>query len=479
MSLSDQVLTDLRAQRRLLLGEFDAWRRRAEAAGDLAQHQSQVRRTTATLEGVLAEALKGGPLRVDGPGSDRLELDDIPPLRRALGTVHLLWDFFRDKFAQRDTGLFTSHLGAADDLAWSCYRPFVERAVALAEDEADLVAQPTASIRPEQLKEPPLLFYSPDRGPFAQARASAFRPPGLSAKDVDLFRRALLNLPVPIIGFPWPQARSVPALVFVGHEVGHVVAEDLGLAGELDGLIAGLGLPDERTGVWQAWSDEAFADVFGVAALGGAYVERLVRLLATDLSSVRGERIDRDRPGAYATSSLRVELCRATQDLLGLPPESLWRSTFGSPAGDSAAYADDAGKVAETLLNGPYTALGGRGLDSVLRWSRADDARAAEVAGKALADEDADTPFEVRTWIAAAVRAQATDPARYEKRDLDLVFARYVVDERGAVVRSAEAAAVRSRAAAFDRRRGPAGAGPSIEQLDRAAGSRLATALGL
>ena len=30
-----------------------------------------------------------------------------------------IWDFFRDKLAQRDTDAYSQHLGVADDLAWS------------------------------------------------------------------------------------------------------------------------------------------------------------------------------------------------------------------------------------------------------------------------------------------------------------------------------------------------------------------------
>lgn len=474
MSLSSRVQSDLVAQHQRLREEFATWRGRATAHGDLAQHHSQVERTTHTLEGMLDKITAGSAL-ADGASPATASLDMVMQLRHNLGTVHLVWDFFRDKFAQRDTGLFQHHLGAADDLAWCCYKPFLDATVA-----ATVAADQLADFHPEDLKEPPLLFYSSDRSPFAQARSSAFRPLGLSPRDIEMSRQVLLRLPVPVIGMPWSQARDVPSLVFVGHEAGHVVAEDLGLARSFETLIDGLDLPADRTRVWKSWADETFADVFGVLATGSAYVERLSHELADSLQVIRGQTIDRDKPGAYPTAALRVALCQQVQTRLGLGIDTAWQQTYRSPSGDSFAFAQDVAPVAEVLLAGPYPTLGGKGLAEILPWTPTHDTKTATVAEDVLAGANPPIPFDLRIWIAAAVRAQNDDPERYARRQLDTRLAETIVAKREDGVRSVAHATLRHQVVTIrgiDAPGAPGAPGPSMKALDWQKGTEVADLL--
>ena len=493
MSLSSRVLSDLQSQRGRLLDEFQDWRRRTADGGDLTHHRSQVERTTARLEGLIEAVTQTTPL-APGANPATAALDSVMALRHDLGTVDLVWDFFRDKFAQRDMGYFADHLGAADDLAYAVYHPFqkaVEAAMLQGPHADDGGDSPThaipgtemAPLGPEHFKTPPLLFYASDRSPFAQARASAFRPLGLSSRDIESIRQVLLRLPVPVIGLPWALSRSVPALVVVGHEAGHVVAEDLGLAGAFDGLIGGLGLGGDRGPVWQSWADECFADVFGVLVCGSAYVELLSRQLAKDLQGIRGERIDRNRPGAYPTAALRVSLCQAVQKSLGMAVDPSWRSTYGSVTGDAFSFAADVPEVARVLLDGPYPTLGGQGLKSVMTWSKDDDDLATEIGNVLLMGGQPSTPFDVRHWVAAAVRAQASDPQSYVDRRLDARLSAEIVAQRSDPFRGLEGFRDLSDAAL----RGPLGmpmglesadpTGPSLTDRDRSMGNAMANLL--
>lgn len=269
------------------------------------------------------------------------------------------------------------------------------------------------------------MFYTPERSPFAQARASSFVPAGLTANDVDAFRAVLQRLPVPIIGVPDPVAVRVPPLVFVGHEIGHVVGEDFGLLDEARRRVAALGIDAARKQVWDRWLEEVFADLFGVLATGSAYIDQLAAVLAGSLSSVRHERIraTAGQGDAYPTRTLRIALCRcALETLVGevyvktLPGLQTWSEAYGDLTGDSLPYAEDVQPIVATLLSG-YTALGQRRLSDLLCWDASAEGYVATMAREHLETADAPVPYSVRVWVAAAARAHDIDPERYGSRN--------------------------------------------------------------
>lgn len=489
MQLADRVLADLRAQRDELLAEFRHWCERSNQPGALVQHESQLVRITEILSALLSKLLAGGALALS-PASSMSGLEsraagvrdigDLLKYRRRLGGAHFLWDFFRDKFAQRDTPLYADHLNAADTLAWHLYRPFWE-AVANAL-EADPRKRATIA-SPDSLKEPPLSFYHVERTLLTQPRASVFRPPGLDAKDVDAFRAALGRLPIPIIGLPWYQARRMPALVLVGHEVGHVVSDDLGLGGHLDDLIGACeDIPESRRPNWVAWRDEVFSDVFGALALGTAYVDQLAVELANEFNTVVGESIRADAPGAYPTSALRIALCRAALERVGLDLPKRWYESSFPLAGDSGAYRADVAIIVEAMVEGPYPTLGDVGLRAILPWSQADEAAVLDVAEQSLAGREPTKAREVRHWVAGAVRARATNSTAYHRADLDGLLAERIARDFAGDRRSDACGRVRERLGSL---MAPATESafvvpaPSLPERDRRLGADLADTLGL
>ena len=485
--LARHVLADLRAQRDELLAEFGHWQERAGQAGVLAQHRSQIARITEILTALLnvaladgALALGGAPAVTAGAGQigNNAQLEPLLALRRPLGAVHFFWDFFRDKFTQRDTSLYTDHLNAADTLAWNLYRPFWETVVAALEaDQASRsVVAPLSS-----LKEPPLTFYHVERTPFAQPRASVFRPPGLDARDVATYSDTLARLPIPIIGLPWYQARRLPALAFVGHEVGHVVSYDLGLGDHLDDLICALDLPERRKTAWLAWRDEIFADVFGALSLGTAYVAQLAVELAAERRRIIGQRIDSDKPGSYPTSALRIALCEETLRRVAVAVPERWLARAFPMAGDSGAYEGDIPAIVEAMVEGQYPTLGQVGLRTVLPWTQADEDSVERVATQSLEVNLQRGAPSVRHYVAGAVRARMYDARRYRENDLDSRLARRIIDEFGKDIRADTCNQVRARLSALTvpaTESGFMAPPPTVAEQDRHLGITIARSLG-
>lgn len=488
LSLADHVLADLQAQRDELLREFQHWQVRTGEPGALTQHRTQLVRITDILSALLSTVLAGGALALDTrpptstsreTGAPPVALGPLVTMRRPLGAVHFLWDFFRDKFAQRDTALYANHLNAADTLAWHLYEPFWD-VVATHLQMHPLERTTLAS--PEALKEPPLTFYHVERTPYARPRSSVFRPAGLDAKDVEAYSQVLSRLPIPIIGLPWYQARRMPVLVFVGHEVGHIVYDDLGLDGTLRTLIKGLALPEPREEVWLAWREEAFCDVFGTLTLGTAYVEQLAVELAAEPSIVIGEPIVAKRPGSYPTRSLRIALCKEIVRRLALTVPANWFTDAFLLAGDSDVYGSDIEAVAGAMLEGPYPTLGRVGLPAVLPWSQDDEDIVDEVARASLAGAIPDAICRVRHWVAGAVRARLTDSTTYHQMGLDARLAERITLDFARDIRSDACDSVRARLSAL---MAPAAESafvvpPSgIAERDRRLGEEMAHSLGL
>ena len=380
MSLLQFSLSCLQAQLENLEADLGYWRDLTKEGAKLPQHNSQVDRIIKTLTGTRSAALAKTPLEPKQPTGEpdgesvEATLGDLPELRRSVGTIHLLWEFFRDKLAQRLVDAVDEHLGVGDDLAWDCYKPCLDAAVG---DDPEKRAR---------VKEPPLVFYSTDRTAFAQARTKTFHPLGLDSIDLkeEEIAEVLQSLPVPVVGIPWAIANRLPDLVVLGHEVGHVVAEDLELAADVKGLLRSIDYPGdpgkERKRVWEKWSDEVFGDVFGVFATGQAFVDALGGEFAGDVENVRGQSINRRNPGSYPTPTLRMAICEALLRRLGITPSPMWSADFGALTGNSLAFEKDVDLVVDALVDNQWAGLAGKKLGEVLPWDETHETNAKAVA---------------------------------------------------------------------------------------------------
>jgi hypothetical protein len=183
---------------------------------------------------------------------------------RRLDAVYLfiwqLYDWYREKFDQRDTALRPVLL-AADEVVHSCYA----------------TAFPNRSTRPST---EPLVFVEPTMAP--EARRWHVPPEGIDPVPDSKSTRGILDerveiLSIPTIRLPLLTLNEPWMLVLLAHEVGHHVHQGLGElvwtgfgadVGSHAAQLAG----HEAKGLWRSWAREIFADLFGVLACGPSLI---------------------------------------------------------------------------------------------------------------------------------------------------------------------------------------------------------------
>jgi hypothetical protein len=157
-----------------------------------------------------------------------------------------VFEWYRQKFDQRDDPALAPTLEAADEIVWSCY------------------AQPFRAVdgTPPAV---PLPFLEASYSPSAIPRVD---PPQDLRSDVNAeFLRTVLNeLPVPVVALPYACLDDPWWLAFIAHEVGHHVEFDL-FSGDLQkAFVAAVrGAGDDR---WASWHEELFADLYSVLMIG-------------------------------------------------------------------------------------------------------------------------------------------------------------------------------------------------------------------
>lgn len=270
------------------------------------------------------------------------------------------------KLVQRKETAFFGYLRAADELAWSCYKPVLRLRC----------PDPVSPCR----REPPLVFLNGGLSPFALSRDRAFQAEevvGELLPEDRKLQRALKQLPISVIGVPWYQAGHLPDALVIAHETGHTVESDFGLKGEAGAGMLGA-VSEAHRPAWSAWEAEAFADLYGCLTAGPAYVSSLMDFLAVDPEIVRSEMQAAPAWKAYPSTELRLGLCRAALELMGFGPESeklgeKWRATY-STNHLMSGFDRDLKEVAKAVLQTGYGALKGTALLDVpsLAFSRAE-----------------------------------------------------------------------------------------------------------
>lgn len=397
-SLAHRRAAALRDQRQALRAEFAGWRGLTDAGQPFEKHHSQVVRITRQLENLLAAI--GEPT-----GDSASAFLDNELICRRLLSAHRVWAYFRDKLALRDVTWLADDLSCADEFAYDCYTPLRDQALNAGEIAAG------------DLKEPPLVFFTTDASPYAQARGSVFEPQGVTGRDVTDFGAQLVMLPIPLIGVPWFQMEHLPAAPVIGHEVGHAVEKDFRLVATLKAGIRGLAnLPAERQAAWLAWRAEVFADVYGALCTGPAFTAALMDYLVDDPAAIENERATPDQWGAYPPRFLRMVLNFHVLDRLGLADpglEQAWRAVYRRHA--LPEFEPDIPAVIGVMLDTPFPTLGDLQLSEVLRFTADDLAAAGDWASRFMhgADPEPGAPF--RRLFAAATLAYHDDLAAYQQ----------------------------------------------------------------
>lgn len=294
-------MIDLPARKRIeannkrssLRAELDRWKR--AALSDLPQHHTQVASAVTLIEGFLDEE------------NMKLPLDKYT---RLILAAHRIWEYFRAKWAQRYSDEMREYLEWADQMAYDCYLPI-----------SSIVS-----------KAPPLVFLNGGFSPFVQPRERPFLAESVATQEGisdERAKTAMQKLPFPVIGVPWYQMAHLPDMVSIGHEIGHIVEDDLVLTTDLQRAV-GEAVNPARKAYWCAWQRELFADVWGCLSTGPAFPFGLADFLAP--TKVWVEPVDASN--AYPPAWLRIRF--NFEFLAEIQPD--FKAEMASATGDWEQY---------------------------------------------------------------------------------------------------------------------------------------------
>lgn len=407
----------LRLERKALLDNFESWGNITTNVGEWQKHFTQVRRIKVLLRPLVA-ADEQAAAEDEGAALVRLERQ-----ARELRFAQRAWLYFRTKLELRESKERQPLLRCADEFAWSCYRPAWE------------TARQAQTIAVNDLKEPPLIYFTADAAPFVQVRAGRYNPEGVRPADAAAFGD-LLALPIPIIGMPWSHLTQVALTVALAHEVGHAVDEDFGVGAAVDAAIGGLGETlAERGTAWLAWRRELFADVYGALCVGPAHLIALSDYLLTTEDVVKAERVNLTQPGVYPPRQLRILFNVKLLAQIGLADVGVWQAWNDlypvRGMQDYDDYAADVDAVADALLHTPIPKFGGKSVREVIcmtaqEWAEVERraAKLPDVDGrlswydltKHRGAEEAQSLFRLTFAAMTLASYRAADPAAQAKK---------------------------------------------------------------
>lgn len=333
--LANQVrIEQARQELDSLGGQIADWARQRREKDRVQQYHTQLGVLRTALVGCL-RGLRAGLDRIDDTRPTGEVYADCRAYDRRLALVGRMWEYFKSKFDQRDDARLGPVLAAADEVVWSCYAEVFRNAAYRSGGE--LAPGPA-----------PLPYIEPEYAPRAITRGEPPVQLRVDASD-DALGEYLRHLPIPVVGLPPACVNSPWWLVFLGHEVGHHLQNDLvanwGLLDSFGRLLRATALDGEgATGEaaaerWQRWGSEVFADICSVCSAGTWAVWAMVELELADDPTMLAS----NRP-RYPSPVVRLELLAQVADALGLDGQAGLRGV--SPA-DLAARAT--GRARPTL----------------------------------------------------------------------------------------------------------------------------------
>lgn len=225
----------------------------------------------------LQKVVKAALLRLDAPlkslgaGTTASICEQCNRYDRSLLWINTIWDYYHEKLTQRNDAALDGFFKAADEVAWSCYATIFQ--------ELGIASGPC-----------PLPYLTLSHSPFAVPRdvpPNELRAALLDPQTMEMLQAFLLRLPVPVVGLPAVSPFLPWSLIFIAHEVGHHVLHDLNAVAKFQTMTGNIVCEkfkqlnhqiEDQTQVqiekraqverWKMWSEEIFADLFSVLALG-------------------------------------------------------------------------------------------------------------------------------------------------------------------------------------------------------------------
>jgi hypothetical protein len=325
----------------------DEWIGRRHDQDETGQHATQLDVLRTAVVGPLDElrTIAGSLTATGGTGA-------VYAACRASDTrtefVRRVLTYYQGKLDQRNDTSLCGVLRAADEVVWSCWaEPFRNASY----------ADPAIAMRPA-----PLPYIESQYSPTAVPREDP--PLDLRvAGDDSVLVSYLERLPIPLIALPPVCADDPWWLAYIGHEVGHHLQHDLtdgwGLIKAFREVVeAASGAAGANPKHWRMWSEEIFADICSVHAMGPAAVYGIVQLELGDVDTMlRGK----DR---YPPPLVRLGIMAAVAGRLGLDVSSALE-----PAGLDGVILPQAAAIAALTEAALADPLGGRGpFEDLLGW---------------------------------------------------------------------------------------------------------------
>ena len=197
-----------------------------------------------------------------------------------------VFNYFREKFDQRDHPILQGSLRAADEVLWSCYKPFFQK--------------PHMANRREP---PPLPYIETEFSPLAIRRDQS--PGSLDQKmKFEPLKDYLKKMPVAVLRLPTMAVTSPWSLVLIGHEIGHfiqpLIEPGFGyatlLTESLDTKLSAAGISQIERDNWVSWAPEIFADWYSVLMMGQWAVWVMAQFEMKDREEMRTRRRDYPPP---------------------------------------------------------------------------------------------------------------------------------------------------------------------------------------
>lgn len=383
MDLQDRVTSDMKRRVASLPGEVNDWHEKASRNVDgLGIHRSQfvqlkqmMDKRFETQTALLNQFLPSLPVQDFSQSYEKLTLQIVG--------LNNLWSFFRAIMDQHQNPDLKPLLVAADLIAADCYLTCMNRAVQW------------GMLTESQFREPPLVYLEASDSPVTASRG----------REIKLLSSRIVfgnqPLPIPIVRLPSDHVGCIWLFCSLHHEVGHNVDQDLKLRDELSGQLAvrlqGEGVPPERIMVWQQWTSEILADVFGVLLAGAGFGYTMGLLLLPIAPLFPSLMHGKPHPDSWVRVALIGEMLRAcgapqlieTADFIA----QQWYEPRVPKPGWIKPYVEDCKAVADFFLNHKLQALSARGVSHSLR----------EFVPDPDLGENAKKAARLAKWLASAV----------------------------------------------------------------------------
>lgn len=283
---------------RQLDADLQTWLAHRRARDGQQQYRTQLG-AIAALIGNTIRGLEQALLTVDVEGDEvytRCRLFDLRTL-----WLRRVWQFFKEKFDQRDDLSAGPLLRAADEVVWSCYRQ---------------VFAELSKVQASQPRPVPIPFIEASYSPRAFPSSLLSRQLNDSSLGDSFLSDRLNELTLSVVRLSPACVRSPWWLVYLGHEMGHHIQHDAHLVEafghQVESIVCEQKSTEQEIEDWTGWSEEIFADLVSLHLMGQWALRAMIELERTSAEQMEMRR------NFYPAPYVRLHLMAEAANRLGL-----------------------------------------------------------------------------------------------------------------------------------------------------------------